>query len=145
MLFIAYKMCVIYFNDKSMYRKAEQILKVCKADLKKKALLITSQRQAGKTYIVREFGKANYQHYVEINFITTPSAKDIFSGDLNADTLIMNLTAFICKLLEKGKRYFKNGRMLEQQLSSWLMMGDLIILNQAHFWVFNINKLRLIL
>lgn len=40
---------------------------------------------------------------------------------------------------------YKNVRMLEQQLSSWLMMGDLIILNQAHFWVFNINKLRLIL
>ena len=86
-----------------MYRKAEKILQAWKANPKKKALLITGQRQAGKTYIVREFGKANYKHYVEINFITTPSAKNIFSGDLNADTLIMNLTAFIGKSLEKGK------------------------------------------
>lgn len=91
------------FKEQQMYRKAEKILQAWKANPKKKALLITGQRQAGKTYIVREFGKANYKHYVEINFITTPSAKDIFSGDLNADTLIMNLTAFIGKSLEKGK------------------------------------------
>ena len=109
-----------------MYRKAEKILQAWKANPKKKALLITGQRQAGKTYIVREFGKANYKHYVEINFITTPSAKDIFSGDLNADTLIMNLTAFIGKSLEKGKTLIFLDLMQEQPLSFWLMMADLI-------------------
>ena len=86
-----------------MYRKAEHRLQKWKASQKKKALLITGPRQVGKTYIVREFGKANYKHFVEINFITTPTAADIFSGDLNANTIIMNLTAFIGKPLENGK------------------------------------------
>lgn len=88
---------------KSMYRKAERILKNWKENIKKKALLVTGARQIGKTYIIREFGKANYKHFAEINFITTPSAAEIFSGDLNADTLIMNLTAFLGVPLEKGK------------------------------------------
>lgn len=86
-----------------MYRKAEQILKNWKENKKKRALLVTGARQIGKTYIIREFGKANYRHFAEINFITTPSAAEIFSGDLNADTLIMNLTAFLGMPLEKGK------------------------------------------
>ena len=76
--------------EKFMYRKAEQILKNWKENKKKRALLVTGARQIGKTYIIREFGKANYRHFAEINFITTPSAAEIFSGDLNADTLIMN-------------------------------------------------------
>ena len=86
-----------------MYRKAEEKLKQWKANKKKKSLLITGPRQVGKTYIVRKFAKENYKHFVEINFITTPSAADIFAGDLNADTIIMNLTAFIGMPLEKGK------------------------------------------
>ena len=86
-----------------MYRKAEQILKNWKENKKKRALLVTGARQIGKTYIIREFGKVNYKRFAEINFITTPSAAEIFSGDLNADTLIMNLTAFLGMPLEKGE------------------------------------------
>ena len=80
-----------------MYRKAEDSLNEWKKNSNKKALLITGARQIGKTYLVRKFGKSNYENFIEINFITTPSAKNIFSGDLNANTIIMNLTAFTGK------------------------------------------------
>lgn len=86
-----------------MYRKAEKYLKAWKSKKDKKALLVTGARQIGKTYLVRKFGKANYKHFAEINFITTPSAEKIFQGDLNAETLVMNLTAFLGQSLEKGK------------------------------------------
>lgn len=33
-----------------------------------KALLIKGARQVGKTTIVRQFAKANYKHFIEINF-----------------------------------------------------------------------------
>lgn len=85
-----------------MYRKAEQILKNWSKSAGKRALLVTGARQIGKTYIIREFGKSNYKHFAEINFITTPSAAEIFSGDLDANTIIMNLTAFLGIPLEKG-------------------------------------------
>ncbi len=74
-----------------MYRKAEEILKNWKNNSKKRALLITGARQIGKTYIVRLFGKANYKHFAEINFITTPSVAEIFSGDLDANTIIIKV------------------------------------------------------
>lgn len=86
-----------------MFRKVAEKLQKWKNNPDKKALLITGARQIGKTYSVRQFGKAHYEKFVEINFLTQPSATEIFKGDLNADTLIMNLTAFLGTSLEKGK------------------------------------------
>ena len=86
-----------------MFRKAERKFQEWKNNPDKKALLVTGARQIGKTYLVRQFGKANYEKFVEINFLTQPSAAEIFKGDLNADTLIMNLTAFLGTSLKKGK------------------------------------------
>ncbi len=86
-----------------MFRKAEQKLIEWKNNPDKKALLVTGARQIGKTYLVRQFGKANYDKFVEINFVLQKSAAEIFNGDLNADTLIMNLTAFLGTSLEREK------------------------------------------
>lgn len=86
-----------------LYRKAYDDLIKWKAQPNKKALLITGARQIGKTFIVREFGRNNYDNFVEINFITNPDAARIFSGDLNADTLIINLTAYTQRSLQQGK------------------------------------------
>lgn len=65
-----------------------------KSDPEHGALLVTGARQVGKTFLVREFARENYEAVLEINFVETPSAKAIFDGDLDADTLIANLTAF---------------------------------------------------
>lgn len=59
----------------------------------RKALLIKGARQVGKTTSVREFARAHYQHFVEVNFEKTPQARDAFSGALDARTIIMNLSA----------------------------------------------------
>ena len=78
-----------------MFRKIENKLVAWKESTKKKALLITGARQIGKTYIIRDFGKKYYDHFIEINFITQPSASAIFDGDLDAKTVMMNLSAFL--------------------------------------------------
>ena len=54
-----------------------------------KCLVVQGARQVGKTYSIREFGKSSYDEVLEINFKKTPSAAEIFSGDLDVDTLIM--------------------------------------------------------
>ena len=64
------------------------------AEPQRKALMVAGARQVGKTYSVREFAAAHYRIVLEINFAETPSAKAIFNGDLDAETLIANLTAF---------------------------------------------------
>jgi len=59
----------------------------------KVALLIKGARQVGKTTSIREFGQKNYKYFIEINFEKTPSARRAFDGDLDARTIILNLSA----------------------------------------------------
>ena len=58
----------------------------------KEAILIKGARQVGKTTIVREFGKKNYRHFVEINFELDPNAKTAFDGKRDTKTIIGNLS-----------------------------------------------------
>ena len=59
----------------------------------KAALLIKGARQVGKTTSVREFGRANYDSFIEVNFEQSPLVRDAFDGNLDARTIILNLSA----------------------------------------------------
>lgn len=82
-----------------LYRKTFDKLNKWKSQVHKKALCITGARQVGKTTIIREFAKQNYDSFAEINFATDSRACDIFAGSLDANTLIANLTAYLQKPL----------------------------------------------
>lgn len=84
-------------------REISEKLNEWKNQEKKKALCIIGARQIGKTTIIREFAKKEYEHFVEINFILDRGAEKIFSGKLDADTIIENLTAFKMQTLVPGK------------------------------------------
>ncbi len=58
---------------------------------KHKCLVVTGQRQVGKTFIIDSFARAEYDHYVHINFEDSPEHKDIFDGDNTAEELIKKL------------------------------------------------------
>ena len=85
------------------YRKAYDKLLEWKKQSKKKALCIMGARQIGKTTVIRQFGKENYECFVEINFITDVDAAKIFAGNLDANTIITNLTAYTRKSMIPGK------------------------------------------
>ena len=74
-------------------RKAYSLLLDWKGRENKKPLMIKGARQVGKTYLVREFGKKEYESFVEMNFIKDPSLKDIFSGNLDAKEIYKRITA----------------------------------------------------
>ena len=59
----------------------------------KECLLIKGARQVGKTYLVREFAKAEYESFVEINFHMQSSLKVIFEGDKSAEEIYKRITA----------------------------------------------------
>ena len=61
----------------------------------KECLLIKGARQVGKTYLVREFAKAEYESFVEINFHMQSSLKVIFEGDKSAEEIYKRITANI--------------------------------------------------
>ena len=61
----------------------------------KKPLVIKGIRQCGKTYIVQKFAKENYESVVYLNFILEPDKKSAFAGNIDVDTIILNLSALI--------------------------------------------------
>lgn len=58
-------------------------------------LFIKGARQIGKTFLVREFGKNEYESFIEINFLKYPSMKEIFEDDLSAETILKKISIFI--------------------------------------------------
>lgn len=61
-----------------MKRKIDLYLQEWKQNHERKPLIVRGARQVGKTFSIREFGKS-YKSFVEINFITHPEFKGIFS------------------------------------------------------------------
>lgn len=73
-------------------RKIIRELEAWKDDGSRKALLLKGARQVGKTTTIREFAKQHYKHFVEINFEMMPIAKKAFDGNLDANTIISQLS-----------------------------------------------------
>ncbi|MCM1169664.1 MAG: AAA family ATPase [Bacteroides sp.] len=82
-------------------RKIDGFLKRYYADTRN-ALLLTGARQIGKTYSVRAFGKT-FKRFVEINFIETPEAVDLFKGAKNANDILLRLSTITTVPLVKGQ------------------------------------------
>ncbi len=76
-------------------RKIESVLVEWKNSTSKKPLVIKGIRQCGKTYIVQKFAKENYDNVVYMNFILEPDKKKAFTGNIDVDTIILNLSALI--------------------------------------------------
>ena len=76
-------------------RKIEEELKRWKQhqSIQRKAFVLKGLRQVGKTKSITEFAKSNYKHVVYINFKLEPNLKIAFSGNLDVDTLITNISS----------------------------------------------------
>ena len=83
-------------------RKIETVLAEWRKSKKRKPLVIKGIRQCGKTYIVQKFAKENYESVVYMNFILEPDKKAAFTGNMDVDTIILNLSALI-----PGSRFIK--------------------------------------
>lgn len=68
------------------FRREEQI---------KKCLLIKGARQVGKSFIVKEFGRNEYEAFVSLDFFRQPALKSIFDGDLTSEEILKRMTANI--------------------------------------------------
>ncbi len=74
-------------------RKAYKNLLEWKEKHSKNCLMIKGARQVGKTYLVREFGKNEYDSFIEINFIKNKELKEIFNAELDAESIYKRMTA----------------------------------------------------
>ncbi len=74
-----------------MFREIFNELKNWKNKINKKPLIIQGARQVGKTWVMKEFGKSEYNNVVYINFEKDKSIQYIFSIDLDPKKIIENL------------------------------------------------------
>lgn len=83
-------------------RKIETYLAEWRKSKNRKPLVIKGIRQCGKTYIVQKFARENYENVVYMNFILEPDKKSAFTGNIDVDTIILNLSALIqgCRFIE---------------------------------------------
>lgn len=88
---------------KMLKRKISKQLQQWRDSHSGKALLIKGARQVGKTTSIRDFAKDNYANFVEVNFEKSPVARQAFEGNLDAKTIIMNLSAMGFGPFERGE------------------------------------------
>lgn len=70
-----------------MYRKIEEELKKWKNDYKM-PLMLVGARQTGKTYILEEFCKDNFDNYVYVNLDKEEKIAEVFEETIDPDTII---------------------------------------------------------
>ena len=78
-----------------MKRTIYEKLKRWKNKPERKPLIIEGARQVGKTYIVNEFGKNEFDKYAYFNFDGNKQLINIFDEDLNIDRILTSLSAMI--------------------------------------------------
>ena len=77
-----------------MYRSAIKQLIKWRIDKDRKPLIVLGARQAGKTWLLKEFGNTEYRQMVYINFEEEKRMRDLFSADFNISRIISALEAF---------------------------------------------------
>ncbi len=86
-----------------MYRFALEQLKKWKADPDRKPLIIEGARQVGKTWLMQEFGRLEYEDTAYINFDQNSPMESLFSTDLSVERIIAGLELYIGKKIDPEK------------------------------------------
>jgi predicted AAA+ superfamily ATPase len=81
------------FVDK-MHRIKLNLLKEWKLSGSRKPLIVQGARQVGKTWLLKEFGRANYRQTVYINFESQTALQTLFEQDLNPRRIVSTIEAF---------------------------------------------------
>ena len=86
-----------------MKRKLYNALIEWKNDPDRKPLVLEGARQVGKTWLLKEFGKNEYQNLVYVNFHDDPEAQEIFRVDLKVDRIMYLLESITNQKITAGK------------------------------------------
>ena len=74
-----------------MYRSAINALLQWKNKDNRKPLIIMGARQVGKTWLMKEFGRTNYDKVAYLSFYNNKRMDEVFQNDFDVKRIIMNL------------------------------------------------------
>jgi len=77
-----------------MKRDIYQKLLAWKASKNRKPLILKGGRQVGKTFLLKMFGRQEYQAWLYLNFEEDPALAGLFSEKLTPSVILGNLTAY---------------------------------------------------
>ena len=77
-----------------MYREKLKEMVAWKNSSNRKPLIIRGARQVGKTWLMKEFGKIEYENCVYINFEFDEVLKTLFDKDLNPERILLDIKTF---------------------------------------------------
>lgn len=86
-----------------MDRKAYKKLLEWKNSADRKPLLLLGARQVGKTWLMKEFGKREYENVVYINCDTEPLTKELFLNDYDIRRLLLAFQAISGQMIKPEK------------------------------------------
>lgn len=84
----------------AMYRYAIEDLRNWKYKKNRKPLIIEGARQVGKTWIMKEFGRQEYQNIVYINFDSNARVAELFSADLDTQRILRGIEIYAGKKID---------------------------------------------
>ena len=83
-----------------MKRKAYDALLAWKDAPGRKPLLIQGARQVGKTYLMKQFGAAEFRHVAYFNFESQPALCRVFENELSPEALLARLRLLTDAVIE---------------------------------------------
>ncbi|MDR1690477.1 MAG: AAA family ATPase [Candidatus Methanoplasma sp.] len=86
-----------------MYRLAYEDLLSWKNSRHRKPLILEGVRQCGKTFLLKEFGNANYDNVVYLNFEGNDELIEIFRPNLDVGRILSQLAILSREKIEPGK------------------------------------------
>ena len=78
-----------------MKRDIYENLTKWKSSDRRKPLILRGARQVGKTYILKEFGKNEYENVAYFNFEEDPGLNDFFKGRIEPEKIIEKLSIYL--------------------------------------------------
>lgn len=89
-----------------MKRKIEDILSKWNGEKKPLPFMLLGARQTGKTYILEDFCKRNFEHYVYLNFFENADFSSFFQHSLNTQHILTNIELYLGKKIDLANTVF---------------------------------------
>lgn len=86
----------------------------------KKPLMVIGARQIGKTYIINQFCKAEYENYIYLNFDKDDTLSELFENSKDPNVIIKKLELFLNKDIDIGNTiiFFDEIQLCERAINS---------------------------